>query len=260
MQMSGNTILITGGSSGIGRALAIAFHQLGNQVIVAGRRRELMEEIVAGNPRIHAAVVDVQNLDSLPAFADDILRHYPDLNVLINNAGIMKNENLADGSTQEDIAGSTVITNLLAPMRLTGLLLPHLIKRRHATIMNVSSGLAFVPMAATPTYCATKAAIHSWTQSLRYQLRSTNVDVLELVPPYVQTELQGARQAQDPRAMPLADFIAETLDILRDHPEQKEILVERVHPLRFAAEQGRQKYDEFFQTLNNAAAGHGSRR
>ena len=258
MQMSGNTILITGGSSGIGRALAVAFHQLGNQVIVAGRRRALMEEIVATNPRIHAAVVDVQNLSSLPGFVDDIVRHYPGVNVLINNAGIMKSENLSDGPGEEDIAGQTVTTNLLAPMRLTGLLLPHLKKQRHATIMNVSSGLGFVPMATTPTYCATKAAIHSWTQSLRYQLGHTGVDVLELVPPYVQTELQGARQAQDPRAMPLNDFISEVIDILRDHPEQKEILVQRVHPLRYATEQGRQKYEEFFRSFNDAASGHGS--
>lgn len=258
MQMSGNTILITGGSSGIGRALAVAFHQLGNQVIVAGRRQALMEEIVARNPRIHAAVVDVQNLDALPAFAEDIVRHYPDVNVLINNAGIMKTENLSNGPAEEDVAGQTIATNLLAPMRLTGLLLPHLKKHRHATIMNVGSGLGFVPMAMTPTYCATKAAIHSWTQSLRYQLRNTNVDVLELVPPYVQTELQGARQAQDPRAMPLNDFISEALDILRNHPEHKEILVQRVHPLRYAAEQGHQKYDEFFRSFNDSATGHGS--
>ncbi|MGA7524029.1 MAG: SDR family oxidoreductase [Acidobacteriaceae bacterium] len=257
MQMTGNTILITGGSSGIGRALAVAFHQLGNQVIVAGRRQALMEEIVARNPRIHAAVVDVQNLAGLPAFVDDIVRHYPHVNVLINNAGIMKPENLSEGN-QEDVADQTIITNLLSPMRLTSLLLPQLKKQRHATIMNVSSGLAFVPMAMTPTYCATKAALHSWTQSLRYQLRNSSVDVLELVPPYVQTELMGSRQAQDPHAMPLADFISEALDILQNHPERKEILVERVHPLRYAAEQGREKYDEFFRSLNDRTSGHGS--
>jgi uncharacterized oxidoreductase len=252
MQMTGNTILITGGSSGIGRALAVAFHQLGNQVIVAGRRQALMEEIVAANPRMHAAVVDVQKLDALPAFVDDILRHYPGINVLINNAGIMKPENLNESNGHDTVAEQTIATNLLAPMRLTGLLLPHLKKQHHAAIMNVSSGLAFVPMAITPTYCATKAALHSWTQSLRYQLRNSGVDVLELVPPYVQTELMGSRQAHDPRAMPLADFIPEVIDILRNHPEQKEILVERVHPLRFAAEQGHEKYNEFVRSFNDA--------
>ena len=259
MQMTGNTILITGGSSGIGRALAVAFHQLGNQVIVAGRRQALMEEIVAKNPRIHAAVVDVQDAAALPGFVDDIVRHYPEVNFLINNAGIMKPENLSDGPAQDDIAGQTIATNLLAPMRLASLLLPQLKKQKHAAIMNVSSGLAFVPMAMTPTYCATKAAVHSWTQSLRYQLRDTNIDVFELVPPYVQTELMGSRQAQDSRAMPLDDFISEVIDILRSHPEQKEILVQRVHPLRYAAEQGHEEYDEFFRTFNDSTAGHGSR-
>lgn len=258
MEMTGNTILITGGSSGIGRALGIAFHQLGNQVIVAGRRRALMEQVVAENPRIHAAVVDVQNLASLPAFVDDILRHYPNLNVLINNAGIMKSEDLSDGSTEDSVVEDTVATNLLAPMRLTRLLLPQLKRQPRAAIVNVSSGLAFVPMASTPTYSATKAAIHSWTQSLRYQLRNTNVDVLELVPPYVRTELQGARQAQDERAMPLNEFIAETMDILHHHPEQKEILVERVHPLRYAAEQGHQKYDDFVRAFNDRMGTPGS--
>jgi uncharacterized oxidoreductase len=207
---------------------------------------------------MHGAVADVQNLSSLPAFADEMVRRYPDLNVLINNAGIMKPENLSEGPARDTVVEDTVTTNLLAPLRLTSLLLPHLKRQNHATIMNVSSGLAFVPMAMTPTYCATKAAMHSWTQSLRYQLRSTNVDVLELVPPYVQTDLMGSRQAQDPRAMPLADFISEVIDILRNHPEQKEILVQRVYPLRYAAEQGREKYDEFFRSFNDAMTGPNS--
>lgn len=258
MQSTGNTILMTGGSSGIGRALAVALHQLGNQVVVTGRRQALLDEIVSSNPGMRSAVVDVQNLASLPAFADSIVRDYPRVNVLINNAGIMKSENLTDGSAQDDVVEETVATNLLAPIRLTRLLLPQLKKQPRATVMTVSSGLAFVPMATTPTYCATKAAIHSWTQSLRYQLRDTNIEVLELIPPYVQTELQGARQAQDPRAMPLADFIAEAMNILRNHPEEKEILVQRVHPLRYAPEQGREKYEAFFRTLNDAVSGAGS--
>jgi uncharacterized oxidoreductase len=117
--------------------------------------------------------------------------------------------------------------------------------------MTVSSGLSFMPLAMTPTYCATKAAIHSWTQSFRYQLRETKVEALELIPPYVQTELQGPHQATDPRAMPLADFIAEAMQILRTQPNAKEILVQRVYPLRFAAEKGQAAYDEFFTTLND---------
>ena len=145
-----------------------------------------------------------------------------------------------------------VETNLLAPLRLTAALLPHLRKQPRSTVITVSSGLAFVPLALTPTYCATKAAIHSWTQSLRYQLRETNVEVLELAPPYVQTELMGPQQTQDPRAMPLADFIAEVMEILRTQPDANEILVKRVFPLRFAAEKGQAAYEEFFKTLNDS--------
>jgi uncharacterized oxidoreductase len=251
MQITGNTILITGGSSGIGRALAEALHKEGNQIIIAGRRKSLLDEITAANPGMQSAVLDVQNLDSLPTFAAQIATQFPSLNVLINNAGIMKSENLNDPSADFSIVQDTVTTNLLAPLRLTAALLPHLKKQPHATVMTVSSGLSFMPLAMTPTYCATKAAIHSWTQSFRYQLRETKVEVLELIPPYVQTELQGPHQATDPRAMPLADFIAEAMQILRTQPNAKEILVQRVYPLRFAAEKGQAAYDEFFTTLND---------
>jgi uncharacterized oxidoreductase len=251
MQITGNTILITGGSSGIGRALAEALHKEGNQLIIAGRRTSLLDEITAANPGMQSAVLDVQNLDSLPTFAAQIATQFPSLNVLINNAGIMKSENLNDPSADFSIVQDTVTTNLLAPLRLTAALLPHLKKQPHATVMTVSSGLSFMPLAMTPTYCATKAAIHSWTQSFRYQLRETKVEVLELIPPYVQTELQGPHQATDPRAMPLADFIAEAMQILRTQPNAKEILVQRVYPLRFAAEKGQAAYDEFFTTLND---------
>lgn len=252
MQTSDNTILITGGSSGIGRALAEAFHKLGNQVIVAGRRKALLDEVTAANPGMASAVLDVASLDSLAPFAADLIRRFPALNVLVNNAGIMKNENLADGSDNTAAAEDIVTTNLLSVFRLTAALLPHFRKQPRSTVMTVSSGIAFVPLAITPTYCATKAAIHSWTQSLRYQLRNTSVEVLELVPPYVQTELQGQRQATDPRAMPLADFIAEVMEILRTQPNAKEILVQRVYPLRFAAEKGQAAYDPFFTTLNDS--------
>ncbi len=250
MQTTGNTILITGGSSGIGRALAEAFHKLGNQVIVAGRRKALLDEVTSANPGMQSAVLDVASLDSLAAFAADLIRRIPAVNVLINNAGIMKSENLADGSDNTAAITETITTNLLSVFRLTAAFLPHLQKQPRATVMTVSSGLAFVPLAMTPTYCATKAAIHSWSQSLRYQLRNTRVDILELVPPYVQTELQGQRQATDPRAMPLADFIAEVMQILQTQPAAKEILVQRVFPLRFAAEKGQAGYDEFFATMN----------
>ena len=149
-------------------------------------------------------------------------------------------------------AEAIVTTNVLGPIRLTAALLPHLQKQPHATIMTVSSGLAFLPLALTPTYCATKAAIHSWSESLRYQLRSTNIEVVELAPPYVQTELMGSQQAADPRAMPLKDYLAEVIDIIKTQPNATEILVDRVKPLRFAAAEGSEKYNAFFKQFNDA--------
>src|SRR5579863_3819177 len=189
MQMTRNTILITGGTSGIGRALAEAFHKLGNQVIIAGRRNALLDSVTAANPGMKSAVLDVQDSAKLKAFAAQITGDFPSLNVLINNAGIARPENLNKTPADLTDAETIIETNLLAPLRLTASLLPLLKKQPRSTIMMVSSGLAFLPLAMTPTYCATKAAIHSYTQSLRYQLKDTAVEVLELVPPYVATEL-----------------------------------------------------------------------
>jgi uncharacterized oxidoreductase len=248
MQMRGNTILITGGGTGIGRALAEAFQAEGNQVVIAGRRREALDETAAANPGMKAAVLDVGKGDAIRAFAEKLRHDYPALNAVIHNAGIMKPESLLEGALAD--AEATVATNLLGPIRLTAALLPQLEKQPKAWIMTVSSGLAFVPLATTPTYCATKAAIHSYTQSLRYQLRDTSIRVVELIPPYVQTELMGARQASDPNAMPLKEFIAETMNILKGSPDVAEIRVERVKPLRFAEANG--GYDAFFKTFNDA--------
>jgi uncharacterized oxidoreductase len=253
MQMTGNIILITGGASGIGRALAEAFHAEGNQVIVAGRRKALLDEVAAANPGMKSAVLDIEKADAIVRFAAQIKADYPALNVVIHNAGIMKPELLKKGALAD--AEATVATNLLGPIRLNAALLPLLLAQPRAAIMTVSSGLAFLPLAMTPTYCATKAAIHSYTQSLRYQLKDTSVQVLELAPPYVQTELMGPGQASDPNAMPLKDFIAESMSILKTSPDATEICVERVKPLRFAEANG--GYEAFFKRFNDtAAAGH----
>ena len=216
MQMTGNTILITGGGSGIGRALAEAFHALGNTVIVAGRRRSVLDETTAASPGMRSALLDVADPAAIQTFAEQIGRDFPALNVVIHNAGIMRNEDLKGGTL--DVTEATVATNLLGPIRLNAALLPLLLGQPHATVLTVSSGLAFMPLALTPTYCATKAAIHSYTQSLRYQLQGTHVQVTELLPPYVQTELQGPGQANDPHAMPLAEYISETMRLLSASP------------------------------------------
>jgi uncharacterized oxidoreductase len=250
MKLSGNTILITGGGSGIGRGLAEELHKLGNQVIVAGRRKQALDETTAANPGMKSVTFDVQNAASIHDFAAKVTAEFPAFNVLINNAGIMRHENLL--AQQEDLADAEAIvaTNLLGPIRLTAALLPQLKQQPYSAVMNVSSGLAFVPLAFTPTYCATKAAIHSYTQSLRFQLRSTAIEVLELIPPYVQTHLMDG--ADDPRAMPLREFIAEVMEILKTQPTPAEICVQNVAGLRLAAEQGR--YDGTFNGLNAAMA------
>jgi uncharacterized oxidoreductase len=256
MDVSGNnTILITGGGSGIGRGLAEAFHSLGNQVIIAGRRKSMLESVAAANPGMAYEELDVQDAGKLTAFAQAIIAKYPALNVLINMAGVMQFENVAN-SPDSSIIDATIATNLTAPLKLTSALLGHLQQQPKATVINVTSGLAFTPLASAPTYCATKAALHSWSVSLRYQLRETSVEVLEIAPPYVQTELGGKGQASDPRAMPLANYIAETMEVLSTQPDAREILVKNVYPLRFAGEIDRDKYYTFFETFNNAMAGH----
>jgi len=249
MQTNGNTILITGGGSGIGRALAEAFHAQGNQVIIAGRRQEMLDEALAANPGMKAAVLDIANAGATASFAQQIKADYPALNVVIHNAGIMRTENLLAGQDALADAEATIATNLLGPIRLTAALLPLLQAQPHAAILTVSSGLAFVPLAMTPTYCATKAAIHSYTESLRYQLKDTSVQVIELIPPYVQTELMGQRGVNDPAAMPLKDFIGETMSLLKNSPDATEICVEQVKSRRFAEASG--NYDTFFQQFND---------
>lgn len=252
MKIKGNTLLITGGGSGIGRALAEAFHAHGNTVIIAGRRREVLDEVTAANPGMASAVLDIEDPASITSFASELAKSHPSLNAVIHNAGIMRPEAIVEGGV--DDAEAMVATNLLGPIRLNAALLPHLMKQPSATIMTVSSGLAFTPLAMTPTYCATKAAIHSYTQSLRYQLKGSHVQVLELAPPYVQTELMGSRQANDPNAMPLKDFIDEVMQLIEHSPDSTEILVERVKPLRFAEANG--GYDAFFKNFNDAMASH----
>jgi len=251
MQTTGNTILITGGGSGIGRGLAEALHAAGNHVIISGRRKALLEEVAEANPGMKFLVLDIEDRAAIRALATRLASEFPALNVLINNAGIMRPEDLQQQQDDLTDAEAIVTTNLLGPIRLTAALLPLLRKQPHSTVVTVSSGLAFVPLVFTPTYCATKAAIHSYTLSLRYQLKDTTTEVIEIVPPYVQTDLMDG--AEDPRAMPLKDYIAETMSLLQQQPTPAEICVQNVHPLRFAAEEGR--FDATFQGLNAAMSG-----
>jgi len=250
MQTRDNTILVTGGGSGIGRGLAESFYSLGSKVIIAGRRSVVLDETTAANPGMDCLLLDVEDGDAIRAFGTTVSTKYPGLNVLINNAGIMRAEDLREQLGDVSTAEATIRTNLLGPIRLTAALLPVLMAQPRATIINVTSGLAFVPRADSPTYCATKAAIHSYTQSLRYQLKDTSIQVIEIIPPYVQTDMAGPKV--DPRAMPLRDFIAETMQILETLPDTGEICVERVKARRFAEANG--DYHSLFKSFNDALA------
>lgn len=245
MQMTGNTVLVTGGGSGIGRGLAESFHRLGNQVIIAARRSDQLRAVAEANPGIQTLSLDQGDAADIRRFATEVTDHYPDLNVLINNAGIQRVEDLTSGNV--GLAEQSVAINLLGPMRLTASLLPALLRKSHATILNVTSGLAFMPSALTPTYCASKAALHSYTESLRFQLRDTSVQVIEIIPP-ARAHRPAGERGFDPRAMPLDEYITETMTLLQTQPQANEIVVERVKMFRYAERDG--TYDDIYPRFN----------
>jgi uncharacterized oxidoreductase len=236
MKTSGNTILITGGGSGIGRELAQRFHDLGNTVIVAGRTQASLEETARGRANMHWLTVDASDETSIAAFAAAALERFPAINVLINNAGIMHREDIAHGG-KTAIAEQTLITNVLGPIRMTNAFVDHLSAQADAVIVNTTSGLAFVPLVAAPSYSASKAALHSWTVSLREQLRG-KVEVIELAPPAVRTELTPGQSTRE-GYMPLDDYAAEVISLFQQVPTPSEILVENVKFLRNAEREGR---------------------
>jgi short-subunit dehydrogenase involved in D-alanine esterification of teichoic acids len=247
MKMTGNTILITGGTSGIGLGLALRLHQAGNKVIVAGRRKELLDEITAEHPGIDALVLDVTDPDSIARVRETVAASYPELNILVNNAGIMLRENLLDPASLP-VAEDHVTVNLLGTIRVTYAFLPLLVGKEDAAVVNVTSALAFVPLPITPTYNATKAALHSFSESLRVQLAQADagVQVIEVAPPGVRTTLLG--QQDDENSMPVDEFLTETLDLLREKPDAKELVVERARFVRDAEANG--SYDNVLAILS----------
>lgn len=236
MKHSGNTILITGGGSGIGEALAHRLHDAGNTVIVAGRRRDALDAAIAGRANMHAMTLDIDSADAIEAFAADLIAAHPALNIVVNNAGIMRFEDLSARRDLSD-AEATITTNLLGPIRLTNALVDHLKGQDDAAIVNVTSGLAFVPLVVTATYSATKAALHSYTISLRDALAGS-VEVIELAPPAVQTDLTPG-QRDRAGYQPLDAFADEVMALLAQSPTPREVLVENVKFLRNAEAEGR---------------------
>ncbi|WAH63163.1 SDR family oxidoreductase [Xanthomonas hortorum] len=242
---SGNTILITGSTSGIGLGLALRLQQAGNRVIVSGRKKPLLDQITAEHPGLDAIEIDVADADSVVQASRVAAERYPGLNVVINNAGIMPSENVFKPESLK-AAEEAIAINLLGTIRMTYAFLPQLAGNTDSVIINVSSALGFVPFPAAMSYSASKAAVHSFTEGLRVQLADSNVQVIELVPPGVRTKLYG--QGNDEHAMPLDEFLDEALALLHAEPTPKEIVVERAKFLRDAAANG--SYDEMLGMLS----------
>lgn len=244
MKISGNTILLTGGGSGIGRELAQRWHDLGNEVIITGRRIDALEETAHERPGIHPYVLDVSDARAIADFSALIVSKHPKLNVLVNNAGIMRNEEISSARDLAD-AEEMLVTNVLGPIRLIDALVDHLKSAPDAVIINVTSGLAFVPLARAATYSATKAALHSYTLALRQKLAG-QVEVIEIVPPAVQTELTpGQSQRED--YLPLGQFIDETMAQFETGKPGPEVCVPMVLFLRNAEAEGR--FDQTMEAI-----------
>jgi uncharacterized oxidoreductase len=232
MDTTNSTVFIPGATSGIGLALALRLQQAGSTVVIGGRRQALLDSLAAEHG-LGTVQVDVADADSIQRAASAVLAEHPELDTLVTMSGIMRNEDLRDPGHIDD-ALETIQTNLVGTIRLIDAFLPHLLTRPAATVMTVSSGLAFVPLTATPTYNATKAGVHSYTQALRQQLVGTSVSVLELAPPAVRTDLMGG---QDFGGMPLDAFIDEAMAII-EAGDSHEVLVQNVQPLRWAERDG----------------------
>jgi uncharacterized oxidoreductase len=253
MNISGNTIFIPGSTSGIGLALAVELQARGNTVIIGGRRADLLEQIAAAHPGLDTVQIDTGDPASITAAAKEVLARHPDLNVLVAMAGIMRIEDWRRPEAFLASAESVITTNVLGPIRLIAAFIEHLQAQPQSTLVTVSSGLAFTPLAATPSYNASKAAIHLLSESIRLQYADTRVQVIELVPPSVPTSLLPGQETSE-FAMPLDEFVSQALALFEAEPDAREIQVDRVKFLRYGEARG--DYDQVVATLN-AADPHG---
>lgn len=242
-----NTIVIPGATSGIGLALALRLQAAGNTVVIGGRRTDRLAQLAAEH-RFDTVAIDTSDPESTRRALADVVAAHPDLNAVVIAAGIMEPEDWHTGDGFLEVAERTVATNLLGPIRVIAALVEQLASRPDATIVTVTSGLASVPLALTPTYNATKAAVHMLSESIRLQLADTSVRVVEIVPPAVRTALMGQEDSE--HAMPLDEFADEVVALLESQPDAREILVERVKPLRNAEADGR--YEQVVAAVNGA--------
>ncbi|WP_422745323.1 SDR family NAD(P)-dependent oxidoreductase [Mycobacterium sp. WMMD1722] len=246
MKLTGNTALITGGGTGIGRALAVALHRSGNRVVITGRRPGPLRAVADAHPGIEWHPLDVADPESIRRLALTVQRRWPDLDVLISNAGVMTLD--GDGTSDPALAAAVVATNLVGPIMLTSALLPILRDHPDSTIVNITSALAFVPLAAAAAYCASKAGLHSYTESLRIMLQPDRIQVIEIAPPRVRTDMDGPVGAD---SMTADDFVAEVLEALSAQPQTGEVVVDAARAVRFAERDGR--YDQMLTAVNTPA-------
>jgi len=248
MKIQGNTVLITGGATGIGFSLAEAFVKAGDRVVICGRRQAKLREAKRKLPQVHTKVCDLSKEDQRRLLYEWVSSNFQDVNILANNAGIQRVIDLKKGVNELSAGEDEIEVNLKAYVHLCALFTPFFLKKKEAAIINVSSGLGFVPIAMMPVYCATKAAIHSFTQSLRHQLRDTSIKVLEVIPPTVDTELEkGARaqRRQGDRGIPPVEVANATLKALEN--DQDEVMIGMVENLRIRA---RAYPEQAFQNIN----------
>jgi uncharacterized oxidoreductase len=248
LKVSGNTVLITGGATGIGLALAEAFSKKGNEVIICGRRRNKLLEAQKKLPNLHIKVCDISKEKNRKTLFDWATSNFKNLNILMNNAGIQREIDLTKGDADLVSGEDEIVVNLEAPIHLSALFIPHLMKQKESAIVNISSGLAFVPIASMPVYCATKAAIHSFSLSLRHQLIGTVVKIYEVAPPTVDTELdKGARgrRGQEYRGIKPEEVAAATIKGIEN--DDYEIVIGMAQNLRMGA---RTDPEQAFKQIN----------
>lgn len=248
MKTTGNTILITGGATGIGLALTEVLLNAGNEVTICGRREQKLIEAKNKLPKVHIRTCNMANPEDRKSLLEWTVMNFPQTNILVNNAGIQREIDFKRGAEDLESGEDEIEINLRAPIHLSALFIPHLLKRNEAAIINISSGLGFAPLAFMPVYCATKAALHSFSRSLRHQLKETSVKVFEIIPPTVDTELdRGARsrRGQQDRGISADEVAQAALDALSR--DEFELAVGRAQFLRV---ESRKDPENLFRMMN----------